>query len=156
MAHVAGAGRLLQRLEVDADETGDPLPQLANARGDAVPDVEHRAVRLFGRRVTGKQVRLDDVREEREVARVPAVAEDDGGRAVQCGGDKQGDNGAVVRLEALAWSENVEVAQYHRFEPVGPPEGLAIRLPREFGGRVRREGARQERLVIGELGGVPV
>src|SRR2546422_5817877 len=86
--------------------------------------------------------RLDDVRDEREVTRLPAVAEDHGGRAVQCGGDKQGDDGAVVRLEALAGSEDVEVAQHDRFEPVGPPECLAIRLPREFGRGVRREGAR--------------
>src|SRR5207245_2211847 len=82
------------------------------------------------------------VRDEREVTRLPAVAEDHGGRAVQCGGDKQGDDGAVVRLEALAGSEDVEVAQHDRFEPVGPPECLAIRLPREFGRGVRREGAR--------------
>ena len=46
MAHVAGAGCVVERLDLDTDEIGDPFPQFANARSGTAPDVEYRAGRL--------------------------------------------------------------------------------------------------------------
>src|SRR5207302_1615912 len=85
-----------------------------------------------------------------EVTRLAAVTEDYGGPTAERGGDEQRHDGAVLRLEVLARSENVEVAQGDRLEPVSAPEGLAVRFPRKFGRGVRRERTRQERLVIGK------
>src|SRR3989442_2437247 len=156
VAHVASARRVVLGFDVDADEIGDALPQRANTRCDAAPDVEHFAGDLTRRCVTREEICLDDVRDECEVARLLAVTEYHGSRAAERGGDEQRDNSAVLRLEVLARSENVEVAQDDGLKSVSAPEGLAVCLPSKFGRGVRRERTRQEQLMIGKRGGVPV
>ena len=110
MPHVTRARLVMQRLDFDADEIGDVLPQHANARRGTAADIEHAAGDLFSGRLTGEQICLHDIRDEGEVARLPTVAEDDRGSAAQRGGDEQRYDGSIVGVEILTWSENVEVA----------------------------------------------
>ena len=100
----------MERLDFDADEIGDVLPQHANARRGTAADIEHAAGDVLSGRLTGEQICLHDIRDEREVARLPTVAEDDWGSAAQRGGDEQRHDGSIVGVEVLTWSENVEVA----------------------------------------------
>src|SRR5437660_1498443 len=109
------------------------LPQHANARRRTTADVKYAAGRVFSGRLTGEEICLHDIRDEGEVARLPAVAEDHRRGAAQGGGNEQRHDGSVMRVEILTRSENVEVAQHDRLEPMRAPERLAVRLARQFG-----------------------
>src|SRR5262249_60275844 len=79
-------------------------------------DVEHLA--RGGGRARGEDVRLDDVVDIREVARLTAVAVDLQQLAAQRPENEAGDHRRVFRGRVLAWAEHVEIAQADGFDAV--------------------------------------
>src|SRR5213075_2201657 len=132
MADVTGAGQIVTRLERDSGDRGNMLPQFANRGGPAAADVEHAAGDALGRRVTSEQVRVHHVGDKRKVARLRAITEDHRRFAAQRGGDEERYYGTVLRVEILARSEHVEIAQRDRLQPVRAPECLAVGFARQL------------------------
>ena len=109
MAHVAGAR--LAVLGLDSGLAGDALQRVeqsveggALAVGD-VDDLAHAA-----RRLGGAEVRVHDVRDVCEVARLLAVAVDDGPRARHQRVNEARDDAGILGAGVLAGAEDVEVA----------------------------------------------
>jgi hypothetical protein len=103
----------------------------------------------------GRQVRLDDVVDVAEVARLRAVAEDARLLSGQRRGDELRDHGRVLRLRILARAEHVEVAQADGLEAVGARVDLHRDLAGQLASRRRARSARAHGLDLGQRGSSP-
>ncbi len=94
------------------------------------------------------QVRVHDVGDVGEVARLFAVAVDDGALAGQQRRDEARDDAGILRAGVLPRAEDVEVAQGHRLEAVGARPHLTVELAGELRRRVGRERLRRHLLLL--------
>ncbi len=141
---------------VDAHPVGDQRQEPVHRRRlPAAADVERHAVGL-GRRLRRAQVRLDDVVDVGEVARLLAVAVHLGAGAGEAGHREPRHDRRVLGLGVLPRPVDVEVAQRHRRHAVAAIHAGAVDLERELAGRVRRARRERHRLPQRELGLVPV
>src|SRR5919198_1543411 len=130
VAHVAGAGRSVDRANVDVDESAQLSEELIErdrlATGNVV-DAPWSHVRVHG-----KQIRLDHVFDVGEVSRLLAIAEDSRRPAGEHGADEVRDHRRVLRAWVLARPEHIEVAERHRLETKDLDEAAAIALRSEL------------------------
>lgn len=75
---------------------------------------------------------VDDVFDEREIARLRTVAVHRRRLVVENGRHKRGDGGCVLTLRVLPRSEDIEIAQGDCFETEALVEGATIHLAGEF------------------------
>src|SRR4051812_5268337 len=133
---VAGARRLLPAVHRLAEDLADRRRDGVHARGSAGGDVEDLPARTA--RLTGPHGGVDDVADEREVARLLAVPEHVDRLAGGDPRDEERDCGCVLRHGALPWAEDVEVAKDDALERlVDTREAHAVPLRRELCDAVR-------------------
>ena len=156
IAHLSGPSLGVHRRERNARQPADVLPQLVHAHALAASDVEHLPRHIRGGSSGREQVGVHDVRDEHEIPRLFAVAEDRGRLPGQGGGDEARHDRRVLRVRVLPGPEDVEIAQYDRLQPVGRLARDAVVLARELGGRVRRQRPGHVLLRVRQCGGVSV
>ena len=79
VAHLARLPLDVLRQHGHAREVPDPVPEVVDAHGLAAPDVEHLAGDAYGGRgAGGEQIRVNHVRDVHEIARLRAVAVNQG------------------------------------------------------------------------------
>ena len=124
-----------------AEHLADCVGERVDAPRLAGGDVHHVA-RSLGR-VGCPDVRVDDVVDVGEVAGLLAVAVDRHGLACVDRGDEARHDRGVLRSRVLARTEDVEVAERDRLEPVDARERDGVALRGELRDRVGRERVRE-------------
>ena len=104
--------RQVTRLDANARDAADRLPELVQGRAAPGRDVDHRARRALG--IRREQIRADGVLHEGEVARLLAIAEDRGALSGESRADEARNHRCVLALRILPRPEDVEVAQARR------------------------------------------
>src|SRR5580704_13922729 len=155
VAYVAGPDGAVLGLERRPRDVADVRDELVERR--AIPASEvHELARELARRRRREEVRVDDVVDVAEVARLLAVAEHDGPLLADRGGDELGHDGRVLALRVLPGAEDVEVAERQRLDPVEAREDTHRVLSGELAQRVGRDGLRGHRLDLGQRRGLAV
>ena len=108
------------------------------------------------RRLVGGEVGGDDVADVGEVAGLEAVAVDDRPPAVAHRFGEHRDHAAIGARRVLTRAENVEVAEADTVEAHRLGIDADVEFARELAGGVGAQGAREDRLVLGQLLGLAV
>src|SRR5436305_5850238 len=116
MTNVTRPCRSVDRVDGCAEFVAKAARQLVERDPLAAGDVVDTTADAIG--FEGCDVRVDDVVDVREVARLLAVAEDHGRLAMTIGPDEPWDHRRVFGLRILPRTEDVEVAKRHGLKAV--------------------------------------
>jgi hypothetical protein len=148
IAHVAGAGGLEFRLQARAERRVDRLDQVEEADPPAGAHVEcDAAERLLG--LHRQQVRGHGVGHVSEVARLAAVAVDQGEATLGHEPGEERDDAAIGAGRVLPRAEDVEVAEAHPVQAHRLRIDPDIILAGELAGGIRAQRTRGHLLVLG-------
>src|ERR687883_164254 len=138
MTHIACSYLSILRLHVrstcDLLQSIEKLVERGSLAASHVDDLADAFRRLGGEHVGG-----DNVRDVGEIARLLAVAVDDGALIAQERARETRDDAGIFRAWVLTWTEDIEVAQRDCLKIVRAREDLTIVFTDELCHGIRRE-----------------
>ena len=150
MADVAAALRGVLDARPRGRAFHNQFGQIENARAFAIAGIEHAA---GARRLGEKSKCPDNIFDINEVARLPAIAENNEGLTRQRTGDKYRNRCDIRTLGILARAEHIEEPDRGCLQPPLAAEKFAIVFPVELGDRIRTAWVGSERFGF-HLGGI--
>ncbi len=132
-----------------AEQSRDGREELVQGVAGAAGDVDVGAI--LGPALARLEVRVHDVVDEGEVARLLPVAVNRRRSVGEEPGHEDRDHRRVVGGGVLLWPEDVEIAQRHRVEPIERAEHAAVVLPHPLLHGIRRQRRCRHVLALGEL-----